>query len=314
MSLRGPKSCNWCFTLNNPEGTELPFLPASLSYVVWQLERGESGTPHFQGYAEFKSRQELSALKKWLPAAHWEVRKGSQSEARDYCMKEDSRVSGPWEHGVCSVNQPGRRSDLERVAEMIKEDGVSAAIDAFPAEYIKFSKGFGALARHYKKRPLDADFVPRTWQKAVLDFLLQPADPRSIVWVHSTRGEMGKSRFAHHLLCEHNAIELHGKVSDMAYGYNEEPIVVIDLARTQADNVKHLYEFAEKLKNGAVYSPKYESGLKMFPAPHVVFFANFAPPGDDVWSVDRVVEVDLHNPRFKALLEFPESKRRKIVI
>lgn len=313
MSSRGSKASGWCFTLNNPECNELPAYPASVSYAVWQREQGECGTPHLQGYVEFKSRQELSALRKWFQA-HWSVRKGTNVQARDYCMKEDSRVEGPWEFGEFKPVSVGQRSDLDRVAEMIKEDGVSAAIDAFPAEYIKFSKGFCALARHYKKRPRDVDFVPRTWQKAVLDHLLLPSDPRSILWVHSTRGHVGKSCFARHLLCEHGAIELHGKVSDMAYGYNEERIVVVDISRTQADNAKHLYEFAEKLKNGSVYSPKYESGLKLFEPPHVVFFANFAPPGTDVWSGDRVIEVDLNNPRYKVSQEFPEPVRKKLFV
>ncbi len=38
----------WCFTVNNP-GDWLPVLGDAVTYVVWQLERSESGTVHFQG-------------------------------------------------------------------------------------------------------------------------------------------------------------------------------------------------------------------------------------------------------------------------
>ncbi len=38
----------WCFTVNNP-GDWLPTLGEAVTYVVWQLERSETGTVHFQG-------------------------------------------------------------------------------------------------------------------------------------------------------------------------------------------------------------------------------------------------------------------------
>ena len=48
----------WCFTLNNPVRDEP--VPATedpkqwgASYLVYQLEKGESGTPHYQGYLYF---------------------------------------------------------------------------------------------------------------------------------------------------------------------------------------------------------------------------------------------------------------------
>lgn len=93
----------WCFTLNNPEehgivDDVLPVL-AQERYVVWQRERGENGTPHIQGYIELHNPVRLSAMKLWLPSAHFEVRRGTREQARAYCMKEDTRDAGPWERG-----------------------------------------------------------------------------------------------------------------------------------------------------------------------------------------------------------------------
>ena len=63
MSAKTMQGCNWVFTLNNPQPEENPsFWPSR--YVVYQLERGEEGTPHYQGYIVFYSNKTLSAVKK----------------------------------------------------------------------------------------------------------------------------------------------------------------------------------------------------------------------------------------------------------
>jgi len=282
-----------CFTVNNPS-TNITY-PSFVKYCVHQREKGDSGTEHFQGYAELSTRQRMTGLKKWLPTAHFEARRGSSTQARDYCMKEDSRIEGPWEHGEFTAVTAGQRTDLEAAAELVLTDGVQAAAAAYPSQFIRYHKGIIAYANVMKKRPRDEDFVPRPWQKQVLDLLSDTPNGRTILWVHETRGNVGKSRLATHLVAEHGAIELHGKVADMAHGYNDNPVVIFDLARTQSECVKHIYEFAEKLKNGRFFSPKYESGMKTFAPPHVVFFANFAPPRD-AWSTDRLHEINLNNP------------------
>lgn len=91
----------FCFTLNNPimKGEELleHFKVAGANLVVFQLEEGESGTPHFQGYVRFTKRMRLGNLKKVLPQAHWENRKKPPKAAIAYCKKEEGRIEGPWE-------------------------------------------------------------------------------------------------------------------------------------------------------------------------------------------------------------------------
>ena len=63
------------FTLNNPEVyMEDMVIPPYVRYLVWQYEIGDSGTYHWQGYAAFVNAQRFSALKKWMPATHFENR------------------------------------------------------------------------------------------------------------------------------------------------------------------------------------------------------------------------------------------------
>lgn len=120
----------WCFTINNPyvEKDRL-LLPQweGMLYRVHQLEKGKEGTSHYQGFVIFEKRITLPSLKK-LPGgerAHWERMLGTPEQARDYCMKEDTRQEGPWEAGdwkeISKIVGKGKRSDLLLIQEKIDE-------------------------------------------------------------------------------------------------------------------------------------------------------------------------------------------------
>lgn len=88
----------WCFTLNNPSEEECPkkwILEERTKLCVYQMEMGEEGTIHYQGYVEVKSPMRLAALKKWNGRVHWEKRRGRREDAMNYCAKEESRLEGP---------------------------------------------------------------------------------------------------------------------------------------------------------------------------------------------------------------------------
>ena len=72
---------NWCFTLNNPDYDELELADKLVDavYAVFQLEIGENGTPHYQGYCMFSERLRLSQVRVYLATAHWETAKGTLS-------------------------------------------------------------------------------------------------------------------------------------------------------------------------------------------------------------------------------------------
>lgn len=62
---------------------------------------------------------------------------------------------------------------------------------------------------------------------------------------------------ANYLLALHDTtIVTHGKLADLTFDYNCEPIVVLDLARTQAKKIDHLYHCKENFKNNRIFSPK----------------------------------------------------------
>lgn len=269
-------------------------------YVSWcngQLERGgTTGYLHWQIYAEFNRKVTRTRILEWVPTAHIERRRGNQEDAVKYTSKEDTYVSDRFEYGQLVASNQGHRSDLDHAIAAVKAGGLRRAAEEAPREFVKYHRGLEALALALKDMPRDEGFVPRPWQRRVLDILSQPASDRTIHWVVDTIGNKGKSRLARHLLCEHKAIILSGRIMDMAYTYNEQPIVVFDIARTQQEYLNHLITFSEHLKDGVVNSTKYVPCVKAFKPPHVIFFSNTLPP-DGAWSADRVHLINLDGPQ-----------------
>ena len=106
-------------TLNNPGGDvkveAVLRACADVRYACGQREvGGVNGTEHDQFYVEFSTTYTLSAVRGLLPRAHWEVRRGTKREARDYCRKEETRVPDTqWEIGVWVNNRGGRQGARE---------------------------------------------------------------------------------------------------------------------------------------------------------------------------------------------------------
>ncbi len=149
-----PKSAlrNYVFTINNPaedlEKFDFSIYPI-IRFVAFQREQGESGTQHFQGYVELTKTMRYTALKKavcFFATAHMEVRKGSQSQAIDYCMKLDTRIEGPWEYGEKALQ--GKRNDILAAVEEIRAGKRERDIaEIFPVVYVKYHRGLSAYRR-----------------------------------------------------------------------------------------------------------------------------------------------------------------------
>jgi len=99
---------NVLFTQFLPDGIQggdvlVPSEWPDVAFAVWQMELcPTTNRIHYQGYIEFVGKKSWSWIQQnceGLETAHFEQRKGSQAEARRYCMKEDTRIDGPWEFG-----------------------------------------------------------------------------------------------------------------------------------------------------------------------------------------------------------------------
>lgn len=92
-------SKRWCFTLNNYTDSciDLLTLKSDLySKAIIGKEVGESGTPHLQGYIEFKTRRRPMETFKNAgdlgKRIHWEKAKGSADANYKYCSKDGDVV------------------------------------------------------------------------------------------------------------------------------------------------------------------------------------------------------------------------------
>ena len=90
----------WVFTLNNYSESEYENM---IEYAVSKSqdfcigkEIGETGTPHLQGYIEFKGQISLKTLKDLNGRAHWEKARGNKVENWKYCSK-DGDYKASWE-------------------------------------------------------------------------------------------------------------------------------------------------------------------------------------------------------------------------
>lgn len=182
MTTYVPQAKNWCFTLNNPDLSEEDVSErlSDATYCVFQLEIGEAGTPHFQGYAMFPNKLRLNTVRSYLPGAHWEVAKGTPQQNREYCTKAETRVGDFVEVGIFPEAAQGKRNDLERLHSRLKE-GLTQQdyVDEFFELFVKYPKVVQeySLARIQARKETDGITVillygpPRTGKSRLSNFL-----------------------------------------------------------------------------------------------------------------------------------------------
>jgi hypothetical protein len=276
----------WIFTYNNPVG-DLDTNYDDLRYATWQLECGEGGTYHFQGVAEFKKPKRLAAVKKWLPTAHWEPRRGSADEARNYANKEDTRIAGPWSYGEPGVTQ-GRRVDLDAFRDAVLG---GASDEQLLLDHVGAIAKYPRLASTIRRTLASSNATkvtitePTTWQRAALTIAAAAATVRTVHWFVDSAGNGGKTYLCKHLMHNNNAFySVGGKHADILFAYQGEGIVCFDFPRSSEEFV--CYSVIEALKNGVVTISKYESQTFVFPVPIVFVFSNFEPDRSKL-SLDR---------------------------
>jgi len=104
------KSCNFTFTHNNYDNTELQDT-LDCKYIIYGKEISESGTPHLQGFVSFHIQRPLSKLIKILPGCHIEIARNA-FQAMEYCKKDGDFI----ERGdpPLTPSQSGKKSSEQR--------------------------------------------------------------------------------------------------------------------------------------------------------------------------------------------------------
>jgi hypothetical protein len=167
--------------------------------------------------------------------------------------------------------------DLKDLREIHSE--VLARYPGFVRDYI----------RDHRPKAVVEPLPLRPWQQELYGKLILPPDDREIIFIVDEVGNQGKSWFARYFiqLHENAQIVVPGKKADMALIIDESmKTFFFDCPRSkQGDFIQ--YDFLEELKNGLIFSPKYESKLKyMQQKPHVVVLMNERPDMSKL-SADR---------------------------
>jgi len=289
---------NWCYTLNNYSETELAdfrgLFERESPMVVFHrfgLEIGESGTPHLQGIVGFSKKSTMTQVKRIMKndRLHLETTK-SLHAAIKYCAKD-----GEFEDfGIFpTIGESGKRTDIDAFKEavqngMFKESDIIEHHSAVWAKHRAFAKDYIRLHRPVRS---PEEHVLRPWQSALLEALNQDPTARHILFIVDKQGDSGKSWFAdwytYHHPDDSQVLEPAG-TKDMALALKEDlRVVFMDCPKSkQGDYIQ--YPFLEGLKNGRVFSSKYESGMKYFGKMHVIVTMNDYPDPEKL-STDRYV-------------------------
>lgn len=317
----GPRLYGICFTFNNYSEEDVLRIKGCLgqrgiSYICFGREVGKQGTPHLQGYLQSTIKNFARLQKAVGPCAMAQANAESgpnESEVNNtfgkpytaigYCMKDgDFFETGIRQH--IEAAKVGQRNDLREAMQAVKQNAtdltlmeehssVMARYSKFVGEYRKALELEGGKQYH-KEQLSNIELYP--WQQHIITQITDAATERTIYWVWSDAGNMGKSVFSKYLGLFHDALVLDsGKKNDIHYIFskNQKKVVTIDLARsTKVEHMEHFYSIAETLKNGVMTVGKYDGGVIWFIPPHIIFFANMAPDHSK-WSEDRLVELKL---------------------
>lgn len=155
------RSRAYVFTINNwTEEDEAQVAMCGAQYTVYGKEKGDSGTPHLQGYMYFKSARTLKSISKKLPRAHLEVRKGSHEQARDYCKKDGDFI----EFGEEPMSQKKKGEAGKRVYEEAFELAKQGRIEEIEEPLrTRFYQTYKRIRKDYQVVPESMSELEHEW-------------------------------------------------------------------------------------------------------------------------------------------------------
>lgn len=282
-------SRHWCFTLNGrtAETVSVDKLQQFCSYYVFQTELNSNGREHVQGFFTISGRDGWvlatirTRLYDDLGGAHFEPARDVQASIA-YCKKNGDNGLVPGtervEWGVLpTIGRPNQKKKLADAIELMTElGGPTALAKEHPIMYATFSRQLEALWTKIRPKADMSSFEAREWQQKIIDLCTGRPDSRKIHWYVDYDGGKGKSYLARYLVCEKGAFYTQGgKHADIVHGYDQQRIIIFDLCRDVEGYVP--YSVMETLKNGVMFSGKYNSAMQVFEIPHVLVFSNFDP-------------------------------------
>lgn len=250
----------WCFTLNNYTETELEYFRSIVpTYSICKFgiigkEIGENGTPHLQGYIEFKQKKRPKSVF-GNDRIHWEKAKGNRQQNIEYCSKENNVI----------LYHP-KKKEIKTIEEKNLYDWEKRLIN-----YInEFSPD----------NPKQEREIVWIWSKDGRKGKTTMAKYLCVNYKFIILG--GK------------AADCRNGVIEYAKAHNGETPerILINIPRSFSEDYVS-YEAFENLKDMLFYSGKYEGGMVIGNCPILIIFSNFSPDKDKI-SRDRwkIINID----------------------
>lgn len=222
---------------------------------VIQVEVGNSGNIHIQGYLEFKNTRTFSSLQKRFNGIHLEIPRNKEA-CIEYCQKAETSTGVKFLHGFPpKIKDPldgkelhyWQKDILKYIEDPVKEREILWIVDP------KGAKGKTSLAKHICIKNKAALYI------------------------------CGGSKDAKHgvatFMCDKK-----GNI------VNPLEVAIFDFTRSNDGFVS--YQAIEEIKNGIFFTTKYESKQMIFNPPHVICFSNFEPDksklSEDRWKIIHI--------------------------
>lgn len=148
------KTRDFVFTLNNYTENDIQRLTTehvSIDYIVFGEETGTSGTPHLQGFVQFKHPVSFQRVKRLLGNnVHVEQRRGTVQQAIDYCKKDGQIHSQgtPKRLLSCKDAQKETWRNIIRLAENNELDKIK---EEYPSYFIRYLNKLKSLSKGSKE-------------------------------------------------------------------------------------------------------------------------------------------------------------------
>lgn len=219
---------------------------------VFQLERGNSGNLHYQGFLRLTVKKRVGYLARRLSA--WSFRPASSRGAaalREYCLKESTRVDGPWGKRRIYMGK-----DLAIMRDPLPWQQQVMDILAGPADRRSI---YWIVDEHGNKGK--SVLTKYLWFRNKQDVAVVPFGTATQI-----------------------------KTSVISKGARLTYLLDVSRSLGEGESMHSVFSAIEQIKNGFVISAMYgKDGIMAFEPPHVICFSNFPPPwkraSRDRWRV-----------------------------
>lgn len=134
-------------------------------YYMFQVEKGiDEETEHIQGTIFFNVGKRFQTFKSYLPTAHIEKVKGTNTQVRYYCSKSDTRIDGPFEFGQFAEER--ERTDVRDFVSLVQAGASKSELSRlYPHLYVRERNKIDSITADtyeeygYRLRDIDVTYI-----------------------------------------------------------------------------------------------------------------------------------------------------------